>query len=69
VLEGGKTYTVVKTLITGSLRGQSPEETLSFMKEHVLGANHWCLPETIELCNEMNEYTESFYRELSEGIR
>ncbi len=28
VLEGGKTYTVVKTLITGSVRGQSLEETL-----------------------------------------
>ena len=28
VLEGGKTYLVVKTLITGSVRGQSLKETL-----------------------------------------
>ena len=69
VLEGGKTYTVVKTLITGSVRGQSLEETLAFMQKNVLGANKCYLPETIKMCNEMNEYTESFYRELVEGIR
>lgn len=69
VLEGGKTYTVVKTLITGSVRGQSLEETLSFMQKNVLGANKCYLPETIKMCNEMNEYTEAFYNELVDGIR
>ena len=54
VLEGGKTYTVVKTLITGSVRGQSLEETLSFMQKNVLGANKCYLPETIKMCNEMS---------------
>lgn len=68
VLEGGKTYLVVKTLITGSLRGQSLTETLQFMKDHCLGANACYLPETIPLCEEMNAFAERFYRELTEGI-
>jgi uncharacterized protein len=55
---------VVKTLITGSVRGQSLEETLSFMQKNVLGANKCYLPETIKMCNEMNEYTEAFFNEL-----
>lgn len=69
VLEGGKTYTVVKTLITGSVRGQSLEDTLRYMKSNVLGANKCYLPETIELCNEMNDFTEQFYYELMNGIQ
>ncbi len=68
VLEGGKTYTVVKTLITGSVRGQSLVETLDFMKENVLNKNKCYLPETIPLCDEMNEYTNSFYNDLIAGI-
>ncbi len=68
VLEGGKTYTVVKTLITGSVRGQSLVETLDFMKENVLNKNKCYLSETIPLCDEMNEYTNSFYNDLIAGI-
>lgn len=68
VLEGGKAYTVVKTLITGSVRGQSLIETLEFMKKNVLGVNRCYLPETIKLCDEMNMFTEEFYRIFSEGI-
>lgn len=68
VLEGGKTYLVVKTLITGSVRGQSLTETLRFMEQHVLGRNQCYLPETIPLCKEMNRYAGEFYRDLLDGI-
>lgn len=68
VLEGGKAYCVVKTLITGSVRGQSPEQTLRFMEKNVLGKNQCYLPETIPLCEEMNAYTQQFYYDISSGI-
>ena len=68
VLEGGKVYLVVKTLITGSVRGQSLTDTLKFMENNVLDKNKCYLPETIKLCDEMNEYTNLFYRELINGI-
>lgn len=68
VLEGGKPYLVVKTLITGSLRGQSLMDTLQYMKDRCLGKNTCYLPETIPLCEEMNEFAERFYRDLMDGI-
>lgn len=68
VLEGGKTYLIVKTLITGSVRGQSLTETLKFMETNVLNKNKCYLPETIPLCKEMNEYTNNFFNEIKEGI-
>ena len=68
VLEGGKTYTVVKTLITGSIRGQSLLQTLEYMRNRVLGKNRCYLPETMSLCDEMNAITEKFFNELTEGI-
>ena len=68
VLEGGKTYLVVKTLITGSVRGQSLTDTIEYMKKNVLDKNRCYLPETIGLCEEMNSYAREFIRELEEGI-
>lgn len=69
VLEGGKTYLIVKTLITGSVRGQSLVDTLNYMQKNVLDKNKCYLPETIPLCEEMNKYTNSFYEELTDGIQ
>ena len=68
VLEGRRTYLIVKTLITGSVRGQSLEQTMNHMRDHVLGANRYYLPETIPLCEEMNRFTEEFYKELADDI-
>lgn len=69
VLEGGRTYLVVKTLITGSVRGQSLLGTLDYMKENVLDKNCCYLPETIPLCEEMNKYTNDFYEEIMKEIQ
>lgn len=68
VLEGGKTYLIVKTLITGSVRGQSLIDTLNFMEKNVLNQNKCYLPETVPLCEEMNNYTNSFFKDLKDGI-
>lgn len=68
VLEGGRTYLVVKTLITGSVRGQSLRETLDYMKTHVLGRNRCYLPETVGLCGEMDRFAAEFAAELEKDI-
>lgn len=68
VLEGGKVYLVVKTLITGSVRGQDLADTLDYMERNVLNRNKCYLPETIPLCEEMNKFTNSFFEELKHGI-
>lgn len=69
VLEGGKNYLIVKTLITGSVRGQSLTDTLDYMQNNVLNKNICYLPETIPLCEEMNNYTNAFFDELIDGIK
>lgn len=68
VLEGGKTFTVVKTLITGTVRGQTLEETLEFMKNNVLNASKCYLPETVPLCDEINDYTNQFFKDIIEEL-
>ena len=69
VLEGGKTYAVVKTLITGSVRGQSLLETVDYLERNVIDKNTCYLPETKELCKEMNKWTNEFLEELKMGIK
>ncbi len=69
VLEGGKTYLIVKTLITGSVRGQPLLDTLDYMEKNVLNQNKCYLPETIPLCEEMNIFTNNFFADLKDGIR
>lgn len=69
VLEGGKTYLIVKTLITGSVRGQSLLDTLDYVEKNVLNQNKCYLPETIPLCEEMNIFTNDFFADLKDGIR
>ena len=49
VLEGGKTYLIVKTLITGSVRGQSLVDTLNYMEEYVLDKNKCYLSLKIQI--------------------
>ena len=48
VLEGGKTYLIVKTLITGSVRGQSLLDTLKYMEKNDDSQEIKNLKETIE---------------------
>lgn len=68
VLEGGVAYQIVKTLITGSVRGQTLTETIEYMKKNVIDKNRCFLPETIGLCRKMNEYSKEFIREIEQGI-
>lgn len=68
VLEGGKAYLIVKTLVTGSVRGQSLIDNMNYMEENVLDKNKCYLAETIPLCEEMNKYTNQFFKYLREGI-
>ncbi|MEG2290596.1 MAG: hypothetical protein RR891_11235 [Clostridium sp.] len=69
VLEGGKNYLITKSLITGSVRGQTLKETIKYMEENILGYNHCYLTETIPLCKAMNDYSREFIEQLKTGIR
>ena len=41
---------------------------LKFMEKNVLNKNKCYLPETIPLCEEMNKYTNDFFKDITKGI-
>jgi len=69
VIEGGKQYSAVKCLITGSVRGQTLLETIDYVEKFIADKNKCYLPETIPLCEESNEYLKKFIQTLKEDIR
>jgi len=64
LIEGGKTFMVVKSLITGALRGQTLQETIKYIENNLLGKFHCYLPEAKKLFKEKENFTREFLKEL-----
>ena len=68
IIEGGKTYWIVKSLVTGSVRGQTLIETIEFIEQNVLDQNHCYLPESKPICDELNRFAKEFITALKQGL-
>ncbi len=68
LLEGGKTFAIVKSLVTGTARGQSLEETLQYIEQQILGKFMCYLPELQSLYAEKEEYTQLFLQDLRSNL-
>ena len=68
MIEGGKTYLIVKSLITGSVRGQTLEETIEYIEKNILDKGTCYLPEAQELYHQQQEFAKSFIKSLKEGL-
>ncbi|MFE5318035.1 hypothetical protein ACFQ88_04895 [Paenibacillus sp. NPDC056579] len=68
-IEGGKTYLIVKSLCTGTARGQTLEETLDYFETYVLGQGQCYLPEAQPIYLEMQQFAKSFLKDLREGLK
>ena len=68
MLEGGKNFEIIKSLITGSVRGQSLEETMVYIETHLLEKGHCYTEEGKRRYEEMKRTTLKIYRELNEGL-
>jgi uncharacterized protein len=64
LIEGGKTFLVVKSLITGTARGQSLEETLEYIAKNILHKGICYLPEAIEQYKQKQEYLQDFMESM-----
>jgi uncharacterized protein len=64
LIEGGRTFIVVKSLVTGTARGQTLEETLAYIEELVLGRFTCYLPEARRLYAEKETYARAFLDDL-----
>lgn len=68
MIEGGKTYLIVKSLITGSLRGQTLEQTISYTENNILGKGCCYLSEAQKVYDDQQRFAAEFIRDLKEGL-
>ncbi len=69
MIEGGKTYLIVKSLITGSVRGQTLEETIKYVEDNVLGKGTCYLPKAKRIYQEQQEFAKAFIYDLKAGLK
>lgn len=68
MIEGGKTYLIVKSLITGSVRGQTLEQTINYLENNVLGKGTCYLPEAQAVYYDQQEFAKGFINDLKAGL-
>lgn len=68
MIEGGKTYLVDKSLITGSVRGQTLEETIEFIEKNILDQGRCYLPEAQEAYALQQVYAKEIIKDLKGGL-
>lgn len=69
MIEGGKTYLIVKSLITGSVRGQTLEETIRYIEENVLDKGTCYLQEAKTIFKNQQAFAKQFIEDLKEGLQ
>ena len=65
MLEGGRNFEIIKSLITGSVRGQSLEETMIYIENNVLRKGCCYTTEGIKQYEEMKIRTREIFEELN----
>ena len=68
LLEVGKTFLITKSLVVGTLRGQTLAETIRYIENHVLGQFRCYLPETQELYAEREHFAAEYLADLKEHL-
>lgn len=68
MIEGGKNYLIVKSLITGSLRGQTLDETIAYIENNLLSKGTCYLPIAQKIYHSQQRFTINFIKDLKEGL-
>lgn len=68
LIEGGTTFLIVKSLITGTLRGQTLEETIEYIEKKILGKFTCYLPEAWDIYKKKEEFAKNFLKDLKENL-
>lgn len=68
MLEGGRNFEIIKSLITGSVRGQSLLETMDYIENNLLKKGQCYTSEGIRQYEKMKKRTQEIYNELNIGI-
>ena len=68
LLEGGRTFLITKSLVVGTLRGQTLEQTIRYIEERVLGQFRCYLPETQERYAEYERFAADYLADLKQHL-
>jgi len=68
MIEGGKYFLLIKSLITGSLRGQTLDETIDYFENNVLNFGLCYIPEAQVLLEKAREEAREVLKDLKEYI-
>jgi uncharacterized protein len=68
MIEGGKTFLITKSLITGSVRGQSLEETIKYIEDNILDQGMCYTNAAKEVHKEALAFAKVFIDDLKEGL-
>jgi uncharacterized protein len=68
LIEGGKTFMITKSLITGAVRGQTLEEIVRFIEDKILRRHVCSLPEAQRLYKEKAEFARQFIENLKANL-
>ena len=64
LLEGGTAYLLVKSLITGVERGQTLDQTLTYLEKNILGKHRCYLPQAQKEYGKMEQFAKASVKSL-----
>ena len=68
LIEGGKTFLITKSLVTGTARGQTLNETISYIERNILGKFKCYLPEAQKVYEDKEEFAKDFIADLKDNL-
>ncbi len=68
LIEGGRTFIIVKSLVVGAVRGQTIEDTVEYMEGNVLGKYRCYLPEAQMIYAEKEAFARAFLEDLKTNL-
>ena len=68
LIEGGETFLIVKSLITGTLRGQTLKETVDYMKNNIICKFKCYLPEAQKIYEKKEKFAKDFLEKLKKNL-
>jgi uncharacterized protein len=68
LIEGGKIFLAVKSLVTGLQRGDSLRQIIEYFDRRIDGRFKCCLPETAMVYSEKEAVARSFFHDLKKSL-
>jgi uncharacterized protein len=68
LIEGGKIFLAVKSLVTGLKRGNSLRQIIDYFDRRIDGRFNCCLPETAMVYSEKEAFARSFFHDLKRSL-